>query len=136
MPGHAQFVRDFCESMVKRDPEVARPYLADDAVYQNTGMAPTVGVDAIVENLAAQMGMFPNSYEYRIMNLVADGDVVLTERIDMIEDGQGRVHGVPVMGTFVVKDNKITRWTDYFDSALPAKMMTGEDYRGLVPDTY
>jgi limonene-1,2-epoxide hydrolase len=136
MPDNARLVRDFCELMVKRDAEAARPYLASDAVYQNTGMRPTIGVDAIVQNLAAQMGMFPNSYEYRIMNLVADGNVVLTERIDMIEDVQGSFHGVPVMGTFVLKDNKITRWTDYFDSALPAKMMTGEDYGGLVPDAY
>jgi limonene-1,2-epoxide hydrolase len=136
MPDNARLVRDFCELMVKRDAEAVRLYLAGDAVYQNTGMPPTVGVDSIVENLAAQMGMFPNSYQYRIMNLVADGNVVLTERIDMIEDGQGTLHGVPVMGTFVLKDNKIARWTDYFDTALPAKMMIGEDYSALVPDAY
>jgi limonene-1,2-epoxide hydrolase len=136
MTDNARLVRDFCEVMMKRDAEAARPFLARDAVYHNTGMPATVGVDAIVENLAAQMAMFPHSYEYRIINLAAQDDAVLTERIDMIEDAQGGRHGVPVMGTFVVKDNQITRWTDYFDTALPAKMLTGADYTGLIPDGY
>ena len=29
-------VQEFCDLMVKRDPEVLRPHLADDVVYQNT----------------------------------------------------------------------------------------------------
>ena len=45
----------------------------------------------------------------------------------------GSLHGVPVMGTFVVRDGRITRWTDYFDTGLVGKMLTGEDYAGLVP---
>ncbi len=80
--------------------------------------------------------MFPDSYEYRVINLVADGDAVLTERLDMIRSGDGTLHGVPVMGTFVVKNGKLSRWTDYFDTTLPLKMMTGEDYSALVPDGY
>jgi limonene-1,2-epoxide hydrolase len=136
MSDAARTVREFCDLMVKRDPEALRRFLADDAVYQNTGMAATVGVDAILENLAGQFGMFPDAYEYRLQNLAADGDVVLTERLDMIATPQGAVHGVPVMGTFVVEEGKITRWTDYFDTALPAKMMTGEDVATLVPQSY
>jgi limonene-1,2-epoxide hydrolase len=132
----AKLVREFCELMIKRDAEAARPYLAVDAVYQNTGMPASVGVDAIVENLGGQFAMFADSYEYRVINLVADGGVVPTERLDMIRSSDGKLHGVPVMGTFVVKEGKISRWTDYFDAALPGKMMTGEDYSGLVPDKY
>ena len=37
------------------------------------------------------------------------------------------------MGTFVVRDERITRWTDYFDTSLIRKMLNGEDYSGLVP---
>jgi limonene-1,2-epoxide hydrolase len=136
MTGNAEVVREFCELMVKRDAEAVRGFFTPDAVYHNTGMPATTGVDAIVDNLAAQMAMFPDSYEYRIINLAADGDVVLTERLDMIRAGDGPLHGVPVMGTFVLHEGKINRWTDYFDTALPAKMMTGEDYSGLVPESY
>jgi limonene-1,2-epoxide hydrolase len=40
------------------------------------------------------------------------------------------------MGTFVVHEGKIARWTDYWDTALPAKMMSGEDVSALVPEKY
>jgi limonene-1,2-epoxide hydrolase len=131
-----EVVQQFCELMVKRDAETLRPLVADDAVYQNTGMEASVGVDAIIANLAAQFGMFPDSYEYRLQHIVAEGDVVMTERLDMIKGPDGTLHGVPVMGTFVVTDGKISRWTDYWDTALPGKMMTGEDCAALVPSSY
>jgi limonene-1,2-epoxide hydrolase len=95
-------------------------------------MPVSVGAHATVENLAGQFGAFPDSYEYKTINLAADGDVVLTERLDMIATPTG-VHGVPVMGTFVVRDGKITRWTDYWDTTLPATMTTGEDVSALAP---
>ncbi len=136
MSDAASIVGEFCGLMVKRDAEALRPFLADGAIYQNTGMSATVGVDAIVENLAGQFGAFPDSYEYKMQNLAAAGGVVMTERLDMIKGPNGTVHGVPVMGTFVVRDGKITRWTDYWDTALPAKMMTGEDVSALVPQSY
>jgi len=129
-------VKEFCDRMVQRDAEALRRFFADDAVYQNCGMAATVGVDAIVQNLAGQFAMFPDSYEYVTKNIAGNGDVVLTERIDLIKGPEGRVHGVPVMGTFVLRDGKITRWTDYWDTGLPMKMMTGEDVSTLVPASY
>ena len=53
----------------------------------------------------------------------------------MIKGFDGNLHGVPVMGTFIVRDGRIARWTDYFDTGLVGKMLTGEDYGGLVPVT-
>jgi limonene-1,2-epoxide hydrolase len=136
MSDAASIVGEFCGLMATRDAESLRPFLAEGAVYQNTGMPATVGIDAILENLAAQFGAFPDSYEYRVQNLAAAGDVVMTERLDMIKGPDGTLHGVPVMGTFVVRGGKIIRWTDYWDTALPAKMMTGEDVGALVPQSY
>ncbi len=129
-------VQKFCDLMVERDAEALRDYFTEDAVYQNCGMPATTGADAIVANLAGQFGMFPDSYEYLVKNISASGDVVLTERLDMIKGPDGTVHGVPVMGTFVLEGGKITRWTDYWDTALPVKMMTGEDVSALVPGSY
>lgn len=131
-----ELVEEFCDLMEKRDAEALRPLLAEGAVYQNTGMPATHGVDAIVANLAGQIEAFPNSYEYRMQHIVAEGDVVMTERLDMIEGPDGALHGVPVMGTFVVVNGTISRWTDYFDTSLPKKMMQGEDYSTLVPSSY
>ena len=79
--------------------------------------------------------MFPDTYEYKTENIAANGNVVLTERVDMINGFDGSLHGVPVMGTFVVEDGLITRWTDYFDTGLIGKMLSGEDYAGLVPQS-
>jgi limonene-1,2-epoxide hydrolase len=110
-----------------------RGYLADDVTYQNTGMPAKKGIDEVLGDLAGQFGMFPDSYEYRMRNIAGDGDVVLTERVDMIKGFDGTLHGVPVMGTFVVEGGRITRWTDYFDTGLIGKMLGGEDYTGLVP---
>jgi limonene-1,2-epoxide hydrolase len=136
MANSTQIVRDFCDLMVKRDTGVLRSFLADDAVYQNTGMPASVGIEAIIENLNGQFASFPDSYEYKTINIAADGDVVLTERLDLIRTPEGRIHGVPVMGTFVLRKGKIARWTDYWDTSLPMKMMTGEDVSALIPGSY
>jgi limonene-1,2-epoxide hydrolase len=131
-----EVVRQFCALMEKRDPEALRPLVADSAVYQNVGMPAFAGVDAIVENMAAQFAMFPEAYAFEIVNIAADGQVVLTERIDYIQTPAGAVAGVPVMGTFVIDDGgKITRWTDYLDLTLIVKLLQGEDISAVVPAT-
>jgi limonene-1,2-epoxide hydrolase len=129
-------VREFCALMEQRNPEVLRPLLAEDAVYQNVGMPASTGVEAILENLGAQFSMFPDAYAFEVVNIAGDGPVVLTERLDYIQTPVGAKPGVPVMGTFVVgSDGKITRWTDYFDVSLTVKLLQGEDISGLVPVT-
>ena len=67
--------------------------------------------DDVLADLAGQFAMFPDSYEYRLRTSPPAGEVVLTERVDMIADFDGSLHGVPVMGTFVVDGGKIYRWT-------------------------
>lgn len=126
-------VREFCDLMVKRDPEALRPYLADDAVYQNTGMPAARGIEEVIANLAMQFSMFPDSYEYKTVNAVAEGNVVMNERLDCVRGPSGKVHELPVMGTFIVTNGKISRWTDYWDTGLMGKMMAGEDTSALVP---
>lgn len=127
-------VREFCALMERRDPQALRPFLAEAAVYQNVGMPASLGVDAIVENMGAQFAMFPDAYAFEIVNIAADGPVVLTERLDYIQAPDGSKPAVPVMGTFVVGDDgKITRWTDYFDINLTVKLLQGEDISTLVP---
>ena len=52
-------------------------------------------------------------------------NVVLTERIDTFHVGD-IVAPLPVMGTFEIRDGKISAWRDYFDMAQITKMFTGE----------
>lgn len=136
MSAPVDVVRKFCALMEKRDAEALRPLIADNAVYQNVGMPASNGVDAIVQNMAAQFAMFPDAYAFEIVNMASDGPVVLTERLDYIQAPDGSKPAVPVMGTFVVGENgKITRWTDYFDVSLTVKLLQGEDISALVPAT-
>jgi limonene-1,2-epoxide hydrolase len=135
VPSPIEIVQAFCDEMARRDADALRPYLAENAVYQNTGMPASVGVDDIVANLAGQFSVFSDSYEYVMKNIAATGDTVLTERQDLIRTPSG-IQAVPVMGAFTVRENKITRWTDYWDTTLPAKMMQGDDVSALVPESY
>jgi limonene-1,2-epoxide hydrolase len=125
-----EVVRQFCSLVSKRDVDALRPLLDDDVVYHNIGMPASEGIEATLANVAGQWEMFPDSYEYEVRHLAASGNAVLTERIDRI--GVGVVAPVPVMGTFEVRDGKITHWRDYFDAALAGKLMAGEDTTGLI----
>jgi len=128
-----EVVQQFCDGMVNRDVESLRPLLADEVVYQNAGMPAAEGIEATLAALAFQFEMFADSYEYETINAVSEGEVVMNERLDYIRGPDGNRHGLPVMGSFVVRDAKIVRWTDYWDSSLIAKMMSGEDCSSLLP---
>lgn len=127
-----EIVREFCAGVSKRDPELLRPLLADNVVYHNIGMPATKGLEETLANVAGQWAMFTGVYRYDMVNIAASGNVVLTERTDVIGT-EGNSVPVPVMGTFEVDGGKITHWRDYFDSALVGKMMQGEDVSALLP---
>jgi limonene-1,2-epoxide hydrolase len=129
-----EVVREFCAAVSKRDRDVLRPLLDEDAIYQNVGMEASRGIEAVIENVAGQWAMFPDAYEFDMVNLAVSGSVVLTERTDRVGVGSGvPVAPVPVMGRFEIQNEKITAWYDYFDTALVAKMLSGESVDGLTP---
>ena len=129
-----QVVREFCAAVSKRDPEALRPLLAPSVVYQNVGVGTSDGIAATIENIAGQWAMFPETYEFEIVNLAVSDNVVLTERIDHVGPGGGApIAPVPLMGRFEVESGRITRWYDYFDTALVAKMFAGDDVHDLIP---
>lgn len=106
-------VREFCTAWERRDPDELLGFLAEDAVYHNIPMDPARGHEAI-------RGVFdlflPGSDEiaFEILHIASTGEVVLTERVDRFVMGD-RTIDLPVMGTFEVRDGKITAWRDYFD---------------------
>lgn len=85
--------------------------MADDIVYHNMPMKPVTGIPAVRKGFDA----WPvDTCEWIVTNIAANGNVVLTERIDKFTRGSDRIT-IPVMGTFEVHDGKIARWRDYFD---------------------
>ena len=51
---------------------------------------------------------------WEIRHILADGDVVMTERVDHFLVGNDRI-SVPCMGIFELRDGKIAAWRDYWD---------------------
>ena len=87
---------------------------ADDAVYHNIPMEPVRGVDAIRQALSQFMAS-ASEVQWDLLNIAEDGSGnVLTERVDKFKINDGWIE-LPVMGTFEVKDGKVTAWRDYFD---------------------
>jgi len=108
-----RIVREFCDSFDGRDAEALRPYFTDDVVYHNIPLDPAEGIDAAIAFIDAFFGMC-DSMTIETVHLAAHGDVVLTERIDTFTVGDV-VAPLPVMGTFEVRDGRISAWRDYFD---------------------
>ena len=107
-------VQRFCDAFGNgASPQELVDFFTADAVYHNIPVDPVVGHEGILGML--NMFLQPGSkIEFRVRNIVGDGDVVLTERVDVFELPNARIE-LPVMGTFEVRDGKIAAWRDYFD---------------------
>jgi limonene-1,2-epoxide hydrolase len=92
-------------------------FLTDDAVYHNIPLAPVTGRENIASTISSFIRPGPpgiESIEFRIINIAANGAVVMTERVDVFKLAD-KSFELPVMGTFEVSDGKIDAWRDYFD---------------------
>ena len=108
-----EVVRDFCAAWGKGDLDAIVEFFTDDAVYHNIPIAPVTGKQAIRDTIAGFTAGV-DSVEFRVLNIAADGNVVLTERVDAFITPSVTIE-LPVMGTFEVVDGKIAAWRDYFD---------------------
>jgi limonene-1,2-epoxide hydrolase len=92
-------------------------YFTDDAVYHNIPFAPVTGRGNIADNIASFIRPGPpgiERIEFRVINIAANGPVVLTERVDVFTVSNNTFE-VQIMGAFEVSDGKIKAWRDYFD---------------------
>jgi limonene-1,2-epoxide hydrolase len=106
-------VQRFCATWSTMDIDQIMSFFAEDAVYHNIPMAPLVGhadIRALIESFTAGV----ERVDFDVLHAVAQGGVVLTERVDRFTSATG-VISLPVMGAFEVDGDKITAWRDYFD---------------------
>jgi limonene-1,2-epoxide hydrolase len=119
------FVQQFCDEFGKGSGvDVIIDYFTDDAVYHNIPVDPVTGKDAI----AGMFAMFTTGVdriEFKVLNIVGAGDVVLTERVDVFVYPDKTIE-LPVMGTFEVRDGKIAAWRDYFDLNQYMSQLSGQ----------
>lgn len=107
-------------------------------VWENVGLATTTGPEeaiALNAGFEAQFGVETIRVEVRA--IAAVGNKVLTERVDHMVDGTGKVLlSAAVMGIFEVEGDRIAAWRDYFDSAgaLVLQAQAGQDHAGQNQD--
>jgi len=116
-----QVVFDFLTGMgptlddCKRD---YREHMTDDVVWDNVGFPAINGIDACIAHLDTLKELTGMEYcTIEIYNLASTGNVVLTERLDtMYREDDSVIIDYRIMGALEVRDGKICRYTDYFDT--------------------
>ena len=106
-------VTRFCAAWEDVDYDKILAFFTDDAVYHNIPVAPVTGKDAIRATIESFAGGI-DKMEFEILAIAANGNTVLTERVDRFI-GPDKTISLPVMGTFEIVDGKIAAWRDYFD---------------------
>jgi len=77
----AEIVRAELDSWNRLDVDEAMRFFARDAVWEDVPLEPISGYDAIRER-AEEIVLHTTSAQIEILNLVAEANIVLTERID------------------------------------------------------
>lgn len=108
-------VEAFLGALERLDIDAAMTLAHEDIEYQNVPLPPAHGARATERTLRSML-RFGTGFEARMLNIATEGDVVLTERIDVLEAGRFRMV-FWVCGTFEVRDGRIVLWRDRFDFA-------------------
>jgi limonene-1,2-epoxide hydrolase len=116
-----KIVEDFIDSWKSVDVERILGFLSDDVFYHNIPMEPLNGI-AATRAFFQSMGTL-DSAEWEVRNIAANGNVVLTERVDNFVIS-GKPLSIPVMGVFEIENGKIKAWRDYFDFSTFARQMS------------
>lgn len=110
-----EVVQDFLAALERLDIDAAMALADADIVYQNVPFPAMKGIVSTGRALK-WMTKLGTGFEARILNIAADGPIVLTERIDVLERGKFAAE-FWVCGTFEVRDGKVVVWRDRFDFA-------------------
>ena len=114
MSSNTDIVRQFVADWSKNDVPTVMAYFTDDCVYHNIPMDPVQGTDAILATVNGFAGM-SEEIQWDLLAIAESADgVVLTERVDKFKIAGNWIE-LPVMGTFELRDGKISAWRDYFD---------------------
>jgi limonene-1,2-epoxide hydrolase len=104
-------VRSFLEHLARKETDAALALLDDEVVWRNTGLPAFEGkrVHAMLRDMESR-GV---GFDVQWRHVAADGDVVLTDRTDVLKAGPWET-SFGVRGTFEVRDGKIVVWDDAF----------------------
>lgn len=115
-------VRDFISAWQRLNPSELAGYFSEDGVYHNMPSAAVVGRNNIEQFIAGFISQW-ESTDWEVINLLADGDSVMVERLDKTVVAGSPVN-LPCFGYFELSDGKIKLWRDYFDLATYTTALT------------
>ncbi|ANZ37773.1 hypothetical protein BBK82_18615 [Lentzea guizhouensis] len=93
-------------------------HMGEKVVWRNMPFPAARGKKTVERHLGL-MNRAVTGVEVRVHHIAATGNVVLTQRTDVIRRG-GFEAAFWVCGTFVVKDGKVVLWRDHYDHAYVA----------------
>jgi limonene-1,2-epoxide hydrolase len=118
MPTPVETVQDFMAAFIRAwptaDSAALRSYFNEEAVYHNGPLEPVRGRAAIEATFAQFMGI-GGQVDVDIIHMLAEGPIVMTERVDHLTRADGTTASLPMMGIIEVHDGLIAAWRDYFD---------------------
>jgi limonene-1,2-epoxide hydrolase len=118
MPTPVETVQDFIAAFKKAwptaDTVAMGSFFSEDAVYLNGPLEPVRGRVAI-EATFAQFMRIGGQVDVEMIHMVAEGPIVMTERVDHLTRADGTTASLSMMGVIEVHDGLITAWRDYFD---------------------
>jgi len=123
-------VRDLLDHLAAGEADQAIDLLDVDVVWRNTFLPTFRGpqvAKALRDMVARGIG-----FEVVFHHVAADGDVVLTDRTDVLSYGRWRSE-FWVRGTFEVRDGKVTVWDDAFSWVDAIGSGVAGLVRGLLP---
>jgi limonene-1,2-epoxide hydrolase len=119
------FVAAFIRAWPSGDGSGLGRFFSEHAVYVNGPLAPVRGRTAVVASLTQMMAM-GGEVDVEVVQLIAGGPIVMTERIDYWRTDSASA-SLRVAGVFDVREGAITAWRDYFDgNEFAAHLSTGD----------
>lgn len=118
MPTPIENVTAFFAAFPEDQGKVAiQQWFTPRTVWVNEGVAITTGIDeafALTDELKKTVGIATVRIE--MLAIAADGNKVLTERLDRFERAEGsEIGAAKVMGILELDGDRIIAWRDYFD---------------------
>ena len=112
--GTGELIRRFWDDLTARLRSLRR-LLRDDGVYTDVPVGEQ-GATGPAEVAAPTTRTRPiTGYEHILRNLVADGDLVITEHVEEWSWHTGEHVALPFVSVMELRDGKIIRWWDYFN---------------------
>jgi limonene-1,2-epoxide hydrolase len=110
-----KIVKGFCAAWDDMDLETIMSLMSKDAVYDNLPLKELRGCDQI-RGFIGGFFQITESAKFDILNIVAEDNRVVTDRVDSFVFNEGRIEELPVLGIFEFDaDEKISHWREYWD---------------------